>query len=82
MSLINRKRKLKFKMTMDLETLAKRMMNRLKVSGTLTRQIIWNLNLKQTRKNLMKGVSATSISQLLYNNKLLFKKVRLKIKAS
>ena len=67
---------------MDLETLAKRMMNRLKVSGTLTRQIIWNLNLKQTRKNLMKGVSVTSISQLLYNNKLLFKKVRLKIKAS
>ena len=82
MSLINRKRNLKFKMTMDLETLAKRMMNRLKVSGTLTRQIIWNLNLKQTRKNLMKGVSVTSISQLLYNNKFLFKKVRLKIKAS
>ena len=53
------------------ENSAKRMMmNQLKVSGTLTSQIIQNLNLNQYIKNLMmKGVSATSMRQLNYKNK-------------
>ena len=61
-------------MKINLETSgnsAKRMMmNQLKVSGTLTSQIIQNLNLNQYIKNLMmKGVSATSMRQLNYKNK-------------
>ena len=72
-------------MKMNLETSeisAKRMMmSQVKVSGTLTSQIIQNLNLNQPIKNLMmKGVSATSMRQLNYKNKP--PKVQLKIRAS
>lgn len=72
-------------MKMNLETSeisAKRMMmSQLKVSGTLTSQIIQNLNLNQPIKNLMmKGVSVTSMRQLNHKNKP--PKVQLKIRAS